>query len=187
MRIDSDVGEIEVLNEVTYTFGSVDNVRTYPFAKILSATPCAVHGVLLNGEPLAVFGDGGFTTVGQHSAIYLEGYVFLAVGDKVVCFRPKPFELKWQLQVDTATCFGIHYQAERRALISHGELEIARFSEDGRLLWSASGADIFSEGVALLSHCIEAVDFNNRVYHFDYATGAALKATDTGVRPDAGK
>ncbi|HEX6717143.1 MAG TPA: hypothetical protein VF088_08520 [Pyrinomonadaceae bacterium] len=176
MRINTDVGEIEVLNEPTYKFDSVDHVRTYPFAKILSAeaAPLAIHGILLNGEPLAVFGDWGCTAVHQHSALYLNGQVFLAIGNKVVCFCPKPFELRWQLQVDTATCFGVHYQVEQDALISHGELEIARFSENGRLLWSASGADIFSEGFSLLPRCIEAIDFNRKTYHFDYATGEGV-------------
>jgi hypothetical protein len=173
MRIDTEVGEIEVLNEPTYTFDSADNVRSYPFAKILSpgATPLSIHGVLLDGEPLAVFGEGGWTVVHPHSAVYLDGQIFLAISDSVVCFRPKPFEFRWQLQVDTATCFGLHYQAEQGALISNGELEIARLSQDGRVLWSAWGADIFSEGLRLLADYIQVVDFNGRVYHFDYATG----------------
>lgn len=173
MRIETDVGEIEVLDEPTYTFGSADNVRSYPFAEALSSESrlFARHGVFLNGEPIAVFGDAGCTGVHQHSALYLNGQVFLAIGNKVVCFSPKPFEFRWQLQVDSAACFGVHYQTEQNALLSHGELEIARFSEDGRLLWSASGADIFSEGFRLLPEWVEAADFNQRVYRFSYADG----------------
>jgi len=75
------------------------------------------------------------------------------------------------LQVDSATCFGVYYQGHHHALISHGELEIARISEDGQLLWSASGADVFSEGFSLLPHFIEVVDFNGQTYRFQYEHG----------------
>jgi hypothetical protein len=173
MRIDTDHGELEVVNEPMYTFDSADNVRSYPIAEKLEGDPSgfATHGVLLNGEPLAVFGDSGCTGVHENSAVYFNGKLFLAVGDKVVCFRPHPFKFEWQLQVDSAACFGIHYQRAHDALISHGEPEITRFSEDGVILWSSSGADIFSEGFSLLPEYVEAVDFNHDVYRFSYANG----------------
>jgi hypothetical protein len=72
-----------------------------------------------------------------------------------------------------ATCFGIHWENGRGALISHGELEISRLSSEGNLLWQASGADVFSEGFRLLPAHIEAVDFKRTVYRLDYATGEA--------------
>jgi hypothetical protein len=177
MRIDVDAGKMEVLDEPTYTFGSVDNVRAYPFARNLSTDgrPLTICGVLLNGEPLVVFGDSGLTRVHQDSVVYVNGQVFIAIGDKVICFCPNPFEFRWQLEVDSVTCFGLHYSSDHDALISHGELDIVRFSEDGRVLWPALGADIFSEGFALLSGYVEAIDFNFGVYHFDYKTGELIK------------
>jgi hypothetical protein len=159
--------------EAFLCFGSADNVREYAFAKRLSNEDAsnAIHGILLNGQPLAVFGDYRCTAVHQHSAVFHEGHVLLAVGGQVVCLRPSPFEFKWQLEVDEGACFGIHFHPELGALISHGELEIARFTDEGRILWASSGADIFSGGFLLLPNHIEAVDFNGRAYCFNYATG----------------
>jgi len=174
MRLSSEVGQIEIVNEPTYTFGSADNIRRYPFAVNLSSDGrlAAIHGVLVDGEPVAVFSDYRCSGVHQHSAILHRGKVLLAVGGQVVCFRPKPFQFEWQLEIDRAACFGLHFQPSRQALVSHGELEIARFTDDGRILWASSGADIFSEGFRLHPNYIEAVDFNENVYHFSYLTGA---------------
>ena len=174
MRIASHAGTIELIDESTYSFGSTDNARSYPFAKNLApqVRSSSVHGLLLNGEPLAVFANGGgASAVHEHSGVYVNGSLYIAVGDSVVCLNPSPFQYKWSLQVDSATCFGVYYQGHHHALISHGELEIARISEDGQLLWSASGADVFSEGFSLLPHFIEVVDFNGQTYRFQYEHG----------------
>jgi hypothetical protein len=176
MLIDCPAGHIELVNEPAYTFGSTDNVRRYGFSKHLDnkCGPTSVHGVLLNGEPLAVFGDsGGCSGVHAHSAVVLGDLLFFAVGRHVVCLRPAPFEYRWALQTDFATCFGVHYDEAHHALVSHGELEIARFTEEGSLLWSASGADIFTEGFALGPQFIEVRDFEDRNYSFNYADGHA--------------
>ena len=173
MRLNSEFGEIEIVDEPTYTFCSQDNPRSYPFELDLSndGRPNAIHGVLLDGEPVAVFGDYRCSAVHQHSAIFHKGKVLLAVGGQVVCFRPKPVQFEWNLEIDPAACFGLHFQPEWQAFISRGELEIARFSDEGRVLWASSGADIFSEGFCLHPNFIEAVDFNGKIYHFSYPTG----------------
>jgi hypothetical protein len=174
LRITTELGLVELVNETAYSFGSVDNVRAYPFAKNLATQsgPNSIHGVLLNGEPVAVLGrDGGCSGVHEHSAVYAGGLLHVAVGNCIACMQLNPFAFKWAAQADTATCFGVYFEERRRAIISHGELEIARLSEQGEILWSVSGADIFSEGFSLLQECIEAVDFNGRVYHFSYESG----------------
>jgi outer membrane protein assembly factor BamB len=174
MRIDSHAGTIEVIDEPAYSFGSADNTRNYRFAKNLAPRdrPSSVHGLLLNGEPLAVFANGGgASSVHEHSSVYVNGSLYVAVGDSVVCLNLSPFDYKWSVQVDSATCFGIYYDERHRALISHGELEIARISEDGRLLWSVSGADIFSEKFSLLPQFVEVLDFNGQTYRFQYERG----------------
>jgi hypothetical protein len=174
MPINCSIGQIELINEPTYAFGSMDNARRYGFSKHLDSKfgPTSIHGVILNGEPLAVLGDsGGCSGVHAHSAIVLDGILFLAIGRHVVCLRPAPFEFRWALQTDPTTCFGVHYNVAHHALVSHGELEIARFTEEGSLLWSESGADIFSEGFALGPQFVEVRDFEGRSYRFNYADG----------------
>ena len=174
MLIDCPAGNIELINEPTYTFGATDNVRCYRFSKYLDRdySPTSVHGVLLNGKPLAVFGDsGGCSGVHANSAVVLGDLFFFAVGCHVVCIRPAPFEYRWALQTDFATCFGVYYDEPHHALISHGELEIVRFTEEWSLLWSASGADIFTGSFILGPQFIEVYDFNGKDYRFNYADG----------------
>jgi hypothetical protein len=173
MRLDMPVGKLEFVDEPGYSFGSVDNVRRYRFSLALSTGALSSkHGVLLNGEPLAVFGSsGGASGIHTHSAITHDNAVYLAVGDRVACFQVEPFVMRWVLQIDPATCFGVHFCARRNALLSHGEIEISRFSEDGAIIWSASGADIFSEGFLLHADFVEAIDFNKRSYYFSYDDG----------------
>lgn len=175
-QLATPAGAIEIVNEPTYTFGSADNNRRYPNEVALGEDfrPYATHGVLLNGEPLAVFGDFRCTGVHLHSALVIDDRVLLAVGGQVVCFTPKPFQVRWYLEVDDAACFGVHFSADHDALISHGELSISRFSRDGTLLWQAYGADIFSEGFALKPDAVEATDFNGMRYSFSYETGKSL-------------
>lgn len=174
MKIDTQQGEIEIVNEPTYTFGSADNVRKYSFEVCLSREGhiSSIHGVLLNGDPKVVIGAaGGASGIHPHTAVVIADRVYVAVGDSVVCLSLDPMQVIWSTQVDSATCFGVYYDRKRSALLSHGELEIARFSKDGEIIWSASGADIFSEGFSLEADAISATDFNGAVYNFDYETG----------------
>ena len=165
---------VTLIDEPTYSFGSADNIRRYDTEVDLTGgyTPSSIHGVIVDGRPTMVIGDaGGTSRVHDHSVLIDGDHVYVVVGAHVVKFtlgNPQP---DWTLKTDGATCFGIYRDRGHDALISHGELEIARFSRDGDIIWSAGEADIFSEGFALLDDCIETIDFDGRQYHFDYATG----------------
>lgn len=72
MNLNGSFGELTIINELNYSFNSVDNARTYLLEKNLSneCVPISGHGVLQNGQPLAVFGaSGGATGVHSHSAV----------------------------------------------------------------------------------------------------------------------
>ena len=186
--ITSDFGEVKIVDEPTYTFGSADNIQRYKHEIRLAPSEGAtsVHGVLINNEPIVVFGaSGGASGVHAHSAVILDSRLYLAIGNSVVCFVLANHRIAWTLKVDHATCFGIYYDPEKDVLVSHGELEIARINEDGQVLWSSSGADIFSEGMSLEDEYISVVDFERREYHFNYETGAlisTIKPASGGVR-----
>lgn len=177
MHLSSPAGIIHVVNEPTYSFGSTDNVRCYPLEVQLAggAQPTSVHGVLLDDEPVAVISNGGGASgVHQHSAVFKDGLLYLAVGDSIACLSLESAKLIWSVKVDLATCFGIYFDENNTALISHGELEIARLSEVGEILWRQSGADIFSEGVVLHPKFIEVIDFNKQAYWFRYEDGVPV-------------
>ena len=174
MILRTELGDVSVINEPTYNFGSSDNVRSYPFEKNLASesSPVSVHGVFLNEDPIAVFGAaGGASGVHEHSAVFRNGYVYLAVSDSVVCLRLKPFEFKWALCIDPATCFGMHFHEATGSLISHGELEITRFTESGEIVWQSSGRDIFTGSFVLGEKSVAVTDFNGDQYRFRYSDG----------------
>jgi hypothetical protein len=159
MILCTTLGDVSVINEPTYTFGSSDNVRSYPFERNLDSesSPVSVHGIFLNEGPIAVFGaTGGASGVHEHSAVFHNGCLYLAVSDSVVCLELQPFEFKWALRIDSATCFGVHFHERTSSLISHGELEITRFTESGEFVWQSSGRDIFTGSLVLGEESVPA-------------------------------
>jgi hypothetical protein len=115
--------------------------------------------------------SGGASTVHAHSALVHDGSVIVAVGSHVCALRLPGLDLGWSVVVDQATCFGVYYSAKHDCYISHGEIEVSRVALDGRIVWSANGKDIFSEGFALHDDYAEVVDFNHETYRIDLATG----------------
>jgi hypothetical protein len=174
--LDTQEGQVTIFDEPTYSFGSADNLRTYDTEiRLDSEHLTSVHGVRSEGEWSSVFGaSGGCSAVHQHSAIEVDGRLYLAVGNQVACLNLATGLTEWSRRVDLATCFGIYWDSLHEALISHGELQISRLSLAGDEIWSAGGADIFWEGFRCLLDGIEVIDFNRSVYLFDYRTGMLL-------------
>ena len=178
------LGRVSLVDELGYTFRSADNTRTYPQEVDLTggAQASSVHGILVDGKPTIVVGDsGGASGVHEHSLCILESQVFVAVGAHVVSFELGAESVSWILKVDEATCFGVHYSQLNDALISHGELEIVRFSRDGGIVWTEGGADIFSEPILLRSDFVEVTDFGGREYQLPYLT--EIKPAEQAVPP----
>jgi hypothetical protein len=168
---------IEVLDEPTYTFRSTDNVRRYRREYLLGevSRPVSICGLIVDEVPEAVIGAAaGATSIHEKSALVVDESLYLSVCDHIACFDLNPVSFRWGTKVDFAACFGVYFDASRDALISHGEVEIARLSREGRILWSVSGEDIFSEGFSLRPSYIEAIDFNGRKYRFSYDNGHAI-------------
>ena len=174
--LDTPEGQVTILDEPTYSFGSADNARRYDTEiRLDNGNSSSVHGVRTDGKWSAILGaSGGPSTVHQHSAVAVGGRLYLAVGDQFVCLNLVTGLSEWSRSVDLATCFGVYWDPHHEALISHGELQISRLSLTGDELWSATGADIFTEGFRCLRESIEVVDFNHSVYLFDYRTGALI-------------
>ena len=178
---ETPAGSVKILDEPAFTIGSVDNVRSYPVEVELDPADhsSSTHGLFLNEEPLAVFSNsGGATGVHSHSAVYVDGSLYLAIGNTIVSLRLSPFKVLWKLKADVCTCFGVHYDPARQALISHGELSIARFSSDGAILWSTVGKDIFWGRLTLRPRHIEAIDFGDRLYRFDFSEGMEINGDE---------
>jgi outer membrane protein assembly factor BamB len=177
MTIRCPLGSVTLVDEFAYCFGQADKLCSYAQEVDIDSHggPISMHGLILNDVPLVLFSAcGGPSTVHANSATIVDDRVYLAVGDSMVCYDLRERETMWTTRVDRATCFGVHYESVRHALISHGELEIARIGLDGRVLWHSSGADVFSEGLSLEGDAVVVTDFEGRRYRFSYDTGVEV-------------
>ena len=140
--------------------------------------PTSRHRLTLqaHGETLAtrvLLAGGGASGVHANSALVRDDICFVAVGPFVCAVELPALRLVWHTRVDPATCFGLYDAPTYTSLISHGELEIARLSYTGELLWSRGGRDIFSEDFTLHAHHAEATDFAGTRYRCKLETGAS--------------
>lgn len=133
------------------------------------------HGVRY-GEPeplnsCLILASGGATTVHQQSALLHGNRCIVAVSAYLVCLQLPDLQMIWHTQVDDATCFGVYHVPKYESYISHGELDIARITYDGEILWSSGGKDILTNGFTLFDDYAEVMDFNNERYRIDLLSG----------------
>jgi hypothetical protein len=175
--------DLDLIDEPTYTPGSADNVRTYAREYDFTDSadrPSSRHGLVLREDGVVrqsciLLAGGGASGVHEHSIAIVDKTCFLAVGDTLCSLALPSFELRWHRQVDHATCFGVYFSANHYCLISRGELEIARVSLSGEVVWSSGGADIFSEGIKVFPDYVEAADFNQNIYKIYIINGTSMK------------
>ena len=175
LKFETDAGVLRLRMEPTHTFGSADHNCTYPSEIRLGEPAWNKVGVWVGDNAMALIGaSGGATVLHEHSALVLEERLYLAAGDQVACLSLAPFGLDWSVRADHATCFGLHFEPKRGALIVRGEMEISRLDRQGQILWQTGGRDIFTGDLHLRSDFLEVEDFNSERYRFDYDTGKAL-------------
>jgi hypothetical protein len=170
---------IRIDNDPSYSFGSVDNPRGYDHAYRLDNerySPSSLHAVRIFQEDDNVFAScilgasGGASGVHDHSAIVHADSLLIAVGPFVASLQLPTLTLNWKVQTDWATCFGDCY-------ISHGEVDVACVSYDGTIMWSNSGADIFTKGFSVAQNRVTAIDWNDDKYVWNIATGKLIEST----------
>lgn len=177
--IGGSVVEVQVSNVSSHTIGSSDNRVAYNLEHVLTgdgSRPTSAHSIVVSrdGGPIKsaiVLAAGGSTGVHAHTVVQRSNSLFVAVGDQLCSLKLPELQLDWNVQVDQATCFGVHYVSHPESLISHGELEISRIGLDGRMFWRTSGADIFSGPLWMENGEILVKDFEERTYRIDVATG----------------
>jgi hypothetical protein len=175
--------DLDLIDEPTYTPSSADHVRSsareYDFTDA-AYRPSSRHGLVRREDGVVrqsciLLAGGGAGGMHEHSIAIVDKTCFLAVGDTLCWLMLPSFELRWHRQVDHATRFGVYFSANHYCLISHGELEIARVSLSGEVVWSCGGADIFSEGIKVFPDYVEAIDFDQNIYKIDITNGKSLK------------
>ena len=177
--------QIVLENIPVYSIRSTDNANSFDREYILTDDNCQFssrHGlsILTDNKPVAsciFLSGGGASGVHEHSAIVVGNNCYVAVGPFICCIKLPSLDLAWSACVDSATCFGVYNSTKHLGLISHGELEIARLSYAGEIIWTQGGKDIFSESIEMHEDFVIATDFNGQKYRFDIVTGK-------GVLPD---
>lgn len=120
----------------------------------------------------AVIGSsGGGTGIYNNSVIIESDRVLICCSNSIFCLSIPELQLLWQTEADWATCFGIHKHKD--SYIVHGELQISRLDQNGKIVWQQSGGDIFTtldgkDNFEITDKFILATDWDNRKYKFDF-------------------
>lgn len=178
--------EVRIDNDPSFTFGSLDNPNSYNHSYRLDDEPylpSTLHTVtVVQGDHVVISScilgsTGGVSGVHEHSAIIRSDSLLIAVGPFIASLRLPSLVLNWKVKTDWATCFGVYHSPENHCYISHGEIDVAAVSYDGVILWTNSGADIFTNGFSVSQNEITAFDWNEDRYRWDIRTGKLLETT----------
>ena len=97
------------------------------------------NGIELNSAIIGA--EGGATGLHKTSQIVESNRILICCCDSVFCLEVPNLNLNWKTKVDTTSAFEI-FKIENGFII-HGELEITRIDNDGKIIWQHGGADIF--------------------------------------------
>ena len=178
IRLQTSNYQIVLDDDPNYTPGA-DNLRIYEYEYWFGEQGCrpsSQHSIrVMEGDSevasCIILATGGASAVNEHSAL-LHGQSCIVAVSSFMCSLAIPsLHLQWHTQVDWATCFGVYHATKHNCYISHGELDVACVSYMGKLVWSVSGKDIFTNGFRLNDDYIEVVDWNNEIYHIELSSG----------------
>jgi len=180
MKIPFQDYEIEITNDTTFKIGSADNTFTYDFVyqdEEVNEYQSSKHAIKVfqDGQLIKsaiVCAVGGGTTIHDNSAVVKDDSLYIACADKVFSLTLPDLQLRWTMQADQATCFGI-YKADN-GLFTHGELSVTRLGVDGQIVWQTGLRDIIvaidSDKDSFIMHgdYIELEDFQRNNYRLDF-------------------
>jgi hypothetical protein len=178
MQIQDGSYVLELLNEPTFVPGAADNFRSYAHEYVLVDVSIVTsrHGLSCHSNErvlgsAVMLAGGGASGVHPHSMIARRRRCYVAVGDHVLCMQIPDLDLLWKTRADHATVFGIYFSPDGNGLVVHGELDISMLTMEGDLVWSQSGADIFSGEFILTTTHAEVEDWDKRRYRFRLTDG----------------
>ncbi len=169
---------IEIFTDETYEVDSAENINEYDFEYLEADNKynSTFIGIKLyeNEElkkSILIGSEGGNTGINENSKIIEENRILICCADKIFCLSFPELNILWKTKADEMTCFEIF--KKDNFYIVHGELEISKLDENGKILWQKGGADIFTtisgkNDFELKEKYIIATDWENRIYKFDY-------------------
>lgn len=131
---------IELIDDMSYTFNSVDNVHAYEniYYDGMSVGISVKHGVkiiednILSSSAL-ICSDGLSTTIHQRSYIIKNNTIFICCGRHVYALNVLGLNLNWCIEADFDQCIGIYSFDED--IIIHGLQTVSRITKDGAFKW----------------------------------------------------
>lgn len=169
---------LKLIRETHYSPGSADNLRKYrrEFKTNGDSVHTSAYGLVETNEnreeyPIIILGAGGASSLSPASFVSVGSMIYIAIDDSVVAMEDPALSICWCTKVDEATCFGVFWVEKIKSLITWGELDIACLDLNGKIKWSFSGKDIFSEGFRIEGIMAYAVDFEKNNYEIDLKHG----------------
>ena len=170
---------IEIINEPTYKFKSMDNNFNYSkhyFGGNISEEPTSKHGIKVYNNNLIIYNciicvSGGMTLIHTNSTIFNDEKLLICCSNSIFCLSLPTLDKIWETTSDLVTCFQI-FKLQEEYLI-HGEHQITKLDKDGKLKWKFSGSDIFvttnnDEEFKIERDGIILTDFSNTKYKLDF-------------------
>jgi len=147
----SSFGEykVEIINENDYVVGSADNrfvyELTYQHPEDIDYAATSTYGIKVYKNAIfktaAILATGGATATTSDSALIDGPKLLLTCCNKVFCLELPELKLNWVLKADFATCFSIYKYKDD--FVIHGETEITRLDQSGKIIWRVGARDIF--------------------------------------------
>jgi len=178
MKFEIEKYKVEIINQSDYNPDSEDNVFDYKKEYLTEsdynlATKFGIR-VSENGIEIssAIIGaEGGASGLHETSQLIENNRILICCSDTIFCLDLSTLNLNWKTKVDQATAFEIF--GIDNGYIIHGELEITRIDNSGKIIWQNSGADIFvtpegKDDFEIKQDYIRATDWEKRNYEWDY-------------------
>jgi hypothetical protein len=169
---------IVIDNDELYSDNSEDNQIRYEHIYKTKNDEKAVskHSITIKTDTKDItnailIGTSGATGIHKNSYYIQNNLINICVSNFIFCLSIPELNLIWKTEIDCATAFQIFKMHED--FIIHGEIEISRINQNGKIIWQHSGSDIFvlpngKEGFKIQGDIIQAESWDGRKYIFKY-------------------
>lgn len=169
---------INLFDESEHKIDSTDNFKTYEKTffngdeKMLTSLigiEVIKDNVLISS--CLIGSEGGETGIEGDSTLISYGGLVVCCSNTVFKLTLPDLNLEWKTVSDLATCLGIYYLD--KDYVVHGEHEISRLSNEGKIVWQQGGRDIFvtAEGIndfSVYEDYILATDWEYNQFKIDF-------------------
>lgn len=176
---------IDIFDDKNFGLNPTDNNNTYQKMYLChddTYKPASLYGIQIHEndkivKTAAISASGGATIPQDNSVLIDKEQLFICCGDSVFSFSLPELSLTWHRKCDTITCFALYkFQGD---YLFHGECEISRINNEGKILWQFSGKDIFvslngSDQLSIKDNTAFISDFAETPYRIDLSNGKGV-------------